>query len=119
MRLIWLLPLIPAAGAAVNGLAGVRWFGRAAAGAVACLASNFLVMFIGWEGVGLCSYLLIGYWYEKGSAATAGRKAFITNRIGDWGFLLGVFGVFSVFGTFDFHAVAQAVSSLPIEQSHF
>ena len=228
MRLIWLLPLIPAAGAAVNGLAGVRWFGRAAAGAVACLAmlsafavaltasialirlppearaydvtlgpwlppiplatahgigsfaaewafrldplatvmilvvtgigllihvyataymmdeprggyarffcylnlfcafmlllvlaSNFLVMFIGWEGVGLCSYLLIGYWYEKGSAATAGRKAFITNRIGDWGFLLGVFGVFHVFGTLDFHAVAQAVSSLPIEQSHF
>jgi NADH-quinone oxidoreductase subunit L len=228
VRFIWFLPLIPAAGAAINGLAGVRWFGRTAAGVVACLAmlgafalavaatvalvrlpadsriydvvlgswipaiplatakgigafavewafrldplaalmilvvtgigllihvyataymldeprggyarffcylnlfcafmlllvlgSNFLVMFIGWEGVGLCSYLLIGYWYEKSSAANAGRKAFITNRIGDWGFLLGVFGVFYVFGTVDFRAVAQAVSAMPVEQSHF
>ena len=55
------------------------------------LGNNFLVMFVGWEGVGLCSYLLIGYWYEKKSAADAGKKAFITNRIGDWGFVLGVF----------------------------
>ena len=55
------------------------------------LGNNFLVMFVGWEGVGLCSYLLIGYWYEKKSASDAGKKAFITNRIGDWGFVLGVF----------------------------
>ena len=55
------------------------------------LGNNFLVMFVGWEGVGLCSYLLIGYWYEKKSAADAGKKAFITNRVGDWGFVLGVF----------------------------
>ena len=55
------------------------------------LGNNFLVMFVGWEGVGLCSYLLIGYWYEKKSASDAGKKAFIINRIGDWGFILGIF----------------------------
>ena len=55
------------------------------------LGSTFLTMFVGWEGVGLCSYLLIGYWYEKKSASDAGKKAFIVNRIGDWGFVLGVF----------------------------
>ena len=58
------------------------------------LGNNFLVMFVGWEGVGLCSYLLIGYWYEKKSASDAGKKAFITNRVGDWGFVLGVFLIF-------------------------
>ena len=58
------------------------------------LGNNFLVMFVGWEGVGLCSYLLIGYWYEKKSASDAGKKAFITNRIGDWGFVLGIFLIF-------------------------
>ncbi len=79
------------------------------------LGGNFLVMFVGWEGVGLCSYLLIGYWYEKKSAADAGKKAFITNRVGDWGFILGVFLVFQTFGTFDFRAVAGAAASLPIE----
>ena len=71
------------------------------------LGSNFLVMFVGWEGVGLCSYLLIGYWYEKKSASDAGKKAFITNRIGDWGFVLGVFLIFYTFGTLDFRAVAE------------
>src|SRR2546426_6667023 len=54
------------------------------------LADNFLVMFVGWEGVGLCSYLLIGFWYERPSAAEAGKKAFIMNRIGDFGFILGM-----------------------------
>ncbi len=52
-------------------------------------ANNFLLMFVGWEGVGLCSYLLIGFWYEKQSASDAGKKAFVVNRIGDFGFLLG------------------------------
>jgi len=66
------------------------------------LANNFLLMFVGWEGVGLCSYLLIGYYYEKEFAAAAGKKAFVVNRIGDFGFLLGMFGVFSLFGTLDF-----------------
>ena len=79
------------------------------------LGSNFLVMFVGWEGVGLCSYLLIGYWYTKKSASDAGKKAFIVNRIGDWGFILGVFLVFFTFGTLDFRAVAEAASALPVE----
>jgi NADH-quinone oxidoreductase subunit L len=57
---------------------------------VLVLGANFLVMFVGWEGVGLCSYLLIGFWYQKKSASDAGKKAFIVNRIGDFGFLLGV-----------------------------
>jgi NADH-quinone oxidoreductase subunit L len=79
------------------------------------LGSNFLVMFVGWEGVGLCSYLLIGYWYEKKSASDAGKKAFITNRVGDWGFVLGVFLIFVTFGTLDFHAVAEKAASMPVE----
>src|SRR4051812_13408344 len=86
---------------------------------VLVLGDNFLVMFVGWEGVGLCSYLLIGYWYEKKSAADAGKKAFITNRIGDWGFVLGVFLVFTTFGTLDFRAVQDAAASLPVESAHF
>src|SRR5437762_1184093 len=83
------------------------------------LGNNFLVMFVGWEGVGLCSYLLIGYWYEKKSAADAGKKAFITNRIGDWGFVLGVFLVFYTFGTLDFRAVQDAAAAMPFEAVHF
>ena len=74
------------------------------------LGNNFLVMFVGWEGVGLCSYLLIGYWYEKKSASDAGKKAFITNRIGDWGFVLGVFLIYYTFGTLDFRAVQNAAA---------
>jgi NADH-quinone oxidoreductase subunit L len=65
------------------------------------LGSNFLVMFIGWEGVGLCSYLLIGFWYEKQSATDAGKKAFIVNRIGDFGFLLGMMLLFWSVGSLD------------------
>ncbi|MCJ7819508.1 MAG: NADH-quinone oxidoreductase subunit L, partial [Syntrophales bacterium] len=57
-------------------------------------ANNFLLMFVGWEGVGLCSYLLIGFWYEKKSASDAGKKAFVVNRIGDFGFVLGLAGAF-------------------------
>ncbi|PYR60501.1 MAG: NADH-quinone oxidoreductase subunit L [Acidobacteria bacterium] len=228
MNLIWIIPLLPGLGAAINGLAGVRYFSRKTAGAVACatmvaalglslfacwqllllapdaraydveiatwfptiplqthdgigslrvpwgfrldplaammilvvtgigalihvystaymadeprggvarffcylnlfcffmlmlvLGNNFLVMFVGWEGVGLCSYLLIGYWYEKKSASDAGKKAFITNRIGDWGFILGIFLIFYTFGTFDFRAVQNAAAAMPIETSHF
>ena len=83
------------------------------------LGSNFLVMFVGWEGVGLCSYLLIGYWYEKKSAADAGKKAFITNRVGDWGFVLGVFLIFYTFGTLDFRAVQNAAAAMPVESAGF
>src|SRR5436190_186129 len=86
---------------------------------VLVLGDNFLVMFVGWEGVGLCSYLLIGYWYEKRTAADAGKKAFITNRVGDWGFVLGVFLIFSTFGTLDFRAVQNAAAALPVESAHF
>ena len=57
---------------------------------VLVLADNFLLLYLGWEGVGLCSYLLIGFWFEKKSAADAGKKAFIVNRIGDCGFILGI-----------------------------
>jgi len=229
MDLIWLIPLLPGAGAAVNGLAGIRYFSRRTAGLVACstmaaalalsawafvqllglppearvhdvvlfdwipatplrladgsigalhvpwkfrldplsammilvvtgigflihvystsymsdeprggvaryfaylnlfcffmltlvLGANYLVMFVGWEGVGLCSYLLIGYWYEKKSAADAGKKAFITNRVGDFGFLLGVFLIFVTFGSFDFREVAAAAAAWPVEASQF
>src|SRR4051812_29791724 len=83
------------------------------------LGNNFLVMFVGWEGVGLCSYLLIGYWYEKKSAADAGKKAFITNRVGDWGFVLGIFLIYMTFGTLDFRAIQNAAAAMPIEQVHF
>ena len=83
------------------------------------LGANFLVLFVGWEGVGLCSYLLIGYWYKKKSASDAGKKAFIVNRIGDWGFLLGVFLVFFTFGTFDFREVANQAGAMPVETARF
>jgi len=228
MDYIWLIPLVPAAGAALNGLLGIRWFGRRLAGALACaavavalglsiwafvglvalppdarvhdvvlgawipaipletaadigmfsvswtarldplaaivllvvtgvgflihvyataymqdeprggyarffcylnlfcffmlvlvLAGNLLVMFVGWEGVGLCSYLLIGFWYEKSSAADAGKKAFLVNRIGDWGFLLGIFLAFFTFGTLDFREMATAAAAMPRESSGF
>jgi NADH-quinone oxidoreductase subunit L len=229
MRYIWLIPLLPGLGAAINGLVGVRYFSRRTAGTLACatmaaalglsivafwqllglaedarsyevivapwipsiplmldngsiggfdipwgfrldplsgmmilvvtgigtlihvystaymadeprggvarffcylnlfcffmlmlvLGSNFLVMFVGWEGVGLCSYLLIGYWYEKKSASDAGKKAFVTNRIGDWGFILGMFLIFLTFGTLDFRAVQDAAATMPVEAAEF
>ena len=83
------------------------------------LGSTFLVMFVGWEGVGLCSYLLIGFWYHKKSAADAGKKAFVVNRIGDFGFILGIFLVFFTFGTLDFRAVAEAAALMPVEVGAF
>ncbi|MBI5418832.1 MAG: NADH-quinone oxidoreductase subunit L [Deltaproteobacteria bacterium] len=76
------------------------------------LGSNYLVMFVGWEGVGLCSYLLIGYWYEKQSASDAGKKAFIVNRIGDFGFILGVFLLFWTFGSVDYTEVFARIPAL-------
>ena len=83
------------------------------------LGSNLLVMFVGWEGVGLCSYLLIGYWYERKSASDAGKKAFIVNRLGDWGFILAIFLVFFTFGTLDLRAVADAAATMPVETAEF
>jgi NADH-quinone oxidoreductase subunit L len=228
MRFLWLIPVLPAAAAAVNGLLGIRFFNRAVSAAVACaaiggalalsvhvfasllsapvdarvydlvmgdwipqiplatvkdigmfkvawsfrldplasvmllvvtgvgflihvyasvymrdepagayarffsylnlfcafmlllvLAGNFVVLFLGWEGVGLCSYLLIGFWYEKSSAANAGKKAFLVNRLGDAGFLLGIFLIFFTFGTVDVAAVAAAAASMPPEGTGF
>src|SRR5713101_2027189 len=79
------------------------------------LASNYLLMFIGWEGVGLASYLLIGFWFTKDSAASAGKKAFIVNRIGDFGFLIALFLLIKHFGSLNFEQVAQSVSPLSPE----
>jgi NADH-quinone oxidoreductase subunit L len=77
------------------------------------LAGNFLLLFVGWEGVGLCSYLLIGYDYHKKFAADAGKKAFVVNRIGDFGFILGIFGIFALFGSLDFGEVFSAAAANP------
>jgi NADH-quinone oxidoreductase subunit L len=79
------------------------------------LAGNYLLMFIGWEGVGLASYLLIGFWFTKDSAASAGKKAFLVNRIGDFGFLIALFLLIQHFGTLNFGQVFSAVSPLPAE----
>ncbi len=77
------------------------------------LGDNFLVMFVGWEGVGLCSYLLIGYYYEETVPPQAGRKAFVVNRIGDFAFLVGMFALFSAFGTFRFADIFEAIAADP------
>ncbi|MCC7123756.1 MAG: NADH-quinone oxidoreductase subunit L [Acidobacteria bacterium] len=79
------------------------------------LGSNFLVMFIGWEGVGLCSYLLIGYYYEKKSASDAAKKAFIVNRVGDYAFIIGSLLTVVTFGSLDFNTIAQAAKGMPAE----
>ena len=68
-------------------------------------SNNFVQMFFGWEGVGLCSYLLIGFWFERSSANAAAIKAFVVNRVGDFGFLLGILAIFYVYGSLDFNTV--------------
>lgn len=87
------------------------------------LGNNFLVLFLGWEGVGLCSYLLIGFWYdkkfEKGTVAQAAKKAFIVNRIGDFGFLLGMFLIFMTFDSLNFSEVFSKANSFPIPEATF
>ena len=80
---------------------------------VLVLAGNFLLMFVGWEGVGLASYLLIGFYFDRKSAADAGKKAFIVNRIGDFGFLIGIFLVLSTFGTLGFSQIAIRLAVSP------
>jgi NADH-quinone oxidoreductase subunit L len=82
---------------------------------VLVMGSNFMMMFVGWEGVGLCSYLLIGYYFDRKEAGDASRKAFITNRIGDFGFALAVFGIIATFGTTQYTAVFEQASALPVE----
>lgn len=80
---------------------------------VLVLAGNFLLMFVGWEGVGLCSYLLIGYDFHRPAAADAGKKAFIVNRIGDFGFILGILLVFLTFGDLGFGRVFGEIAAAP------
>ena len=83
------------------------------------LAANYVLLFVGWEGVGLSSYLLIGFWFLKKSAADAGKKAFIVNRIGDFGFMLGMFLLFRAFGTLDFQTLfAKAGTWQPDAMDH-
>ena len=81
------------------------------------LAESFLVMFIGWEGVGLCSYLLVGYYFDREYAAAAGKKAFVVNRIGDYGFLLGMFGIFTTFGSLNYSEVLSKAAAQPAQFS--
>jgi len=81
------------------------------------LGANYPMLFVGWEGVGLCSYLLIGFWFDRKSAADAGKKAFIVNRIGDAGFVLGIFLIFVSFGSVDFRTVMAQAAHMPIEWS--
>jgi len=76
------------------------------------LGSSLPLLFMGWEGVGLCSYLLIGYWYEDNEKAIAGKKAFVVNRVGDFGFLIGMFLIFTTFGTLEFIPLQAAVSTM-------
>ncbi len=84
---------------------------------VLVLADNFLMMFVGWEGVGLCSYLLIGFYFQRKSATDAGKKAFVVNRIGDAGFLLGVMLIAVTFGTLSFHGTTDFPGVMEIARS--
>ena len=72
------------------------------------LGSNMLVTFLGWEGVGTCSYFLISFWQTRDSAATAGKKAFVTNRVGDWGFMMAMFLTFQALGSLDYDVLNEA-----------
>jgi NADH-quinone oxidoreductase subunit L len=82
------------------------------------LANNYAMMFVGWEGVGLCSYLLIGFYFDKKSAGDAGKKAFVVNRIGDAGFILGMMLVFVHFGSLRFEEVFSKAAALPVQTGH-
>src|SRR5215472_4335815 len=79
------------------------------------LSANYVLLFVGWEGVGLCSYLLIGFYFLKKSASDAGKKAFIVNRIGDFGFMLGMFLLFRTFGTLDFVPLFAKAAPMPAD----
>jgi NADH-quinone oxidoreductase subunit L len=81
------------------------------------LAANIVLMFVGWEGVGLCSYLLIGFWFLKQSAINAGKKAFITTRIGDFGFTIGILLLFWTFSSVDFGTIFQKAANMPAESA--
>jgi len=78
------------------------------------LGENMLVTFLGWEGVGTCSYLLISFWHTRDSAATAGKKAFITNRVGDWGFMVAMFFTFQAVGTLSYVSLTATLPRLAL-----
>jgi NADH-quinone oxidoreductase subunit L len=82
---------------------------------VLVMGSNFLMMFVGWEGVGLCSYLLIGYYFDRKEAGDAARKAFIANRVGDFGFSLGIFAIIATFGSVQYTNVVAQAAAYPLE----
>ncbi|WP_158785863.1 NADH-quinone oxidoreductase subunit L [Granulicella sp. L46] len=86
---------------------------------VLVLASSFLLLFVGWEGVGLASYLLIGFYFTKDSAANAGKKAFIVNRVGDFGFLLAMFLLVAHYGTLDFSTIFEQIAASPLSGGIF
>ena len=79
------------------------------------LGDNLLSMFIGWEGVGICSYLLIGFWFKNINYASAAKKAFVMNRIGDTGFMLGIILTFGVFGSINYHHIFATVGDVMID----
>ncbi|CAN5631379.1 NADH-quinone oxidoreductase subunit L [soil metagenome] len=81
------------------------------------LGDNLLVVFLGWEGVGLCSYLLIGFWYEKKFTGDAAKKAFVVNRIGDFGFMLAMFFIFQKFGTLEFQKFLPSMTGMPVNDT--
>src|SRR5437016_12662048 len=80
------------------------------------IADNYLLMFVGWEGVGLCSYLLIGFWFERPAPYYAAKKAFVMNRIGDWGYTIGIITIFLAFGSMNFLDVVNRLqaSAMPL-----
>src|SRR6185437_6282644 len=82
------------------------------------MASNLVLLFVGWEGVGLCSYLLISFFFQKKSAADAGKKAFITTRIGDFGFTIGILMAFWTFGSIDYKTMFATAANMPVEGMH-
>ena len=83
------------------------------------LAGNYVLLFVGWEGVGLCSYLLIGFYFLRDSASNAGKKAFIVNRIGDFGFTLALLLLFWTFGSLDYTTIFASASSMPVESASY
>ncbi|HCO13893.1 MAG TPA: NADH-quinone oxidoreductase subunit L, partial [Gemmatimonadetes bacterium] len=86
---------------------------------VLVMGSSYALMFVGWEGVGLCSYLLIGFWFKKSSANSAAIKAFIVNRVGDFGFAIGIFLIFFYYGTVNYSEVFQLTPQLAQKQIIF
>src|SRR5947209_11522888 len=80
------------------------------------MADNYLLMFVGWEGVGLCSYLLIGFWFERPEPYVAAKKAFVMNRIGDWGYTIGMITTFLVFGSMQFTDVFRRLATSSMAQ---